>query len=195
MSAPQAPSLSVEESAALTRRVTRLSLTVAIVLSLAKVAAWIASGSVAILASLADSGLDMLAAGATFFAVRYAAEPPDREHRFGHGKAEAFAGLIQAGLVFASAALVGREAIDRMIHPQPVTHQALGLWVMAASTVLTLGLVTAQSRVLKKAQSIAVTSDRTHYLADLASNLVAFAGVAASLFIRSEEHTSELQSP
>lgn len=183
MSAPQAPSLSVEESAALTRRVTRLSLTVAIVLSLAKVAAWIASGSVAILASLADSGLDMLAAGATFFAVRYAAEPPDREHRFGHGKAEAFAGLIQAGLVFASAALVGREAIDRMIHPQPVTHQALGLWVMAASTVLTLGLVTAQSRVLKKAQSIAVTSDRTHYLADLASNLVAFAGVAASLFI------------
>ena len=54
------------------------------------------------LASLADSGLDLLAALGTFFAVRYAAAPPDAEHRFGHGKAEAFASLMQAGLVFAS---------------------------------------------------------------------------------------------
>ncbi len=183
MSAPQAPGLSVEESAALTRRITRLSLTVATVLSLAKVAAWLASGSVAMLASLADSGLDMLAAATTFFAVRYAAEPPDREHRYGHGKAEAFASLVQAGLVFASAALVGREAVDRLIHPLPVTNHALGLWVMAASTALTVFLVRAQSRVLKAAQSVAVASDRTHYMVDIASNLVAFAGIGASMLI------------
>jgi len=183
MSAPQAPALPVEESAAVTRRITRLSLTVAVVLSLAKLAAWVASGSVALLASLADSGLDMLAAAATYFAVRYAAEPPDREHRFGHGKAEAFASLIQAGLVFASAALVGREAIDRLIHPQPVTNHALGLWVMAASTALTLLLVAAQSRVLKSTQSVAVASDRMHYVVDIASNLVAFAGIGVSLLI------------
>ena len=183
MTSLQASALSIEESAALTRRITRLSLAVATVLSLAKVAAWIASGSVAVLASLADSGLDMLAAATTYFAVRYAAEPPDREHRYGHGKAEAFASLIQAGLVFASAALIGREAIDHLIHPQAVTHQGFGLWVMAASTVLTVMLVSAQSRVLKTAQSVAVTSDRMHYLVDIASNVVAFAGIGASLLI------------
>ena len=183
MSSAPAPSLSIEENAALTRRVTRLSLAVATVLSAAKIAAWLASGSVALLASLADSGLDMLAAATTFFAVRYAAEPPDREHRFGHGKAEAFASLIQAGLVFASAALVGREAVDHLLHPQPVTHQGFGLIVMAASTLLTLFLILAQSKVLKSARSVAVTSDRTHYVADLASNLVAFAGIGASVLV------------
>ncbi|QUD87325.1 cation diffusion facilitator family transporter [Phenylobacterium montanum] len=185
MSAPEPAGLTVEESAALTRRITRLSLAVATVLSLAKIAAWINSGSVAMLASLADSALDMLAAATTFFAVRYAAEPPDREHRYGHGKAEAFGSLIQAGLVFASAALVGREAVDRLMHPEAVSNQVLDLWVMGASTGLTLLLVTAQSRVLRQAQSVAVTSDRTHYLVDIAANLVAFAGIGASMAIAS----------
>ena len=88
-----------------------------------KAAAWLASGSVALLASLADSGLDLLAALATFFAVRYAAAPPDAEHRYGHGKAEAFASLMQAGLVFASAALIGQEAIAP---PDPPAARAPG---------------------------------------------------------------------
>ena len=77
--------MSVDETAALTRRVTRLSFATALVLSGAKLAAFIFSGSIAVLASLADSGLDILAAGATFLAVRYAAAPPDREHRYGVG--------------------------------------------------------------------------------------------------------------
>jgi cation diffusion facilitator family transporter len=136
---------------------------------------------VAILASLADSGLDLLAALGTFWAVRFAATPPDSEHRYGHGKAEAFASLIQAGLVFASAALVGREAVTHLIRPQPVTHEAWDLGVMVISTVLTLALVQAQTQVLKSAQSVAVTSDRTHYLADIAANIAAFIGIGLSL--------------
>ena len=105
-----APSLS--EAAALTRGITRLSVAVALVLTVTKAVVWHASGSVALLASLAGiPSLDVLAALTTYFAVRYAASPPDLEHRFGHGKAEAFASLTQAGLVFASAALVGEAAI------------------------------------------------------------------------------------
>lgn len=172
--------LSLQETAALTRRVTQLSVATALVLSAIKLAAWLASGSVALLASLADSGLDVVAALAAFFAVRYAVEPPDREHRFGHGKAEAFASLIQAGLVFASAALVGREAAARMLHPVPIDHQAWGMAVMAVSIVLTGALIWAQSRVLNSASSVAVSSDRTHYIADLASNLIAFAAIGIS---------------
>jgi len=81
--------LTTAQAAVLTRRVTSLSVAVAIVLVAAKSAAWLASGSVALLASLADSGLDLLASLITLYAVRYAVEPPDAEHRFGHGKAEA----------------------------------------------------------------------------------------------------------
>src|SRR5215208_7719197 len=113
--------MSIAESARLTRRATTMSLAVAAILIVLKGAAWLASGSVAMLASLADSSLDLLASLATFYAVRYAITPPDAEHRFGHGKAEAFASLLQAGLVFASAALIGREAIQRIGSSQPIT--------------------------------------------------------------------------
>ena len=150
--------LSVERTTALTRRVTRLSLAMALVLTGVKLAAWIASGSIALLASLADSGLDILAAAATFLAVRYAAAPPDREHRYGHGKAEAFASLLQAGLVFASAALVGQEAIRHLISPQPLRAEGWALAVMAASTLLTVLLVRAQGRVLAQARSASGSS-------------------------------------
>jgi cation diffusion facilitator family transporter len=169
--------LPVEATTALTRRVTGLSLAMALALSAVKLAAYVVSGSIAVLASLADSGLDVAAATATFLAVRYAAAPPDREHRYGHGKAEAFASLLQAGLVFASAALVGQEAVRHLISPHPIQAQGWALAVMAASTALTLLLVRAQSRVLAQAHSVAVASDRAHYVVDIASNVVALVGV------------------
>ncbi|HEX3920171.1 MAG TPA: cation diffusion facilitator family transporter [Caulobacteraceae bacterium] len=179
----QAYALSPAETAKLTRRVTSYSVATASVLALLKGGVWLASGSVSILASLADSGLDLIAALGTFFAVRYAVAPPDREHRYGHGKAEAFASLVQAGLVFASAALIGEEAIRRFAQPQPVRDSGWAIAAMAVSTVLTFALITAQGRVLKQVRSVAVTGDRAHYVADLASNVLALLAIAAaSLF-------------
>ncbi len=172
--------LTLAQATAVTRRVTQLSVTVALVLVAAKTAAWLASGSVALLASLADSGLDLLASLITLFAVRFAASPPDAEHRFGHGKAEAFASLMQGGLVFASAALVGREAIAGLMDPRPIHAGDWAMAVMALSIILTLALVAAQSRALKQAQSVAVHGDRAHYAADLASNIAAILGIAGA---------------
>ena len=172
-------SLGREEGAALTRRVTGLSVCTALVLVTLKAAVWWVSGSVALLASMADSGLDLVASGATFFAVRYAAAPPDAEHRFGHGKAEAFASLIQAGLVFASAALIGQEAVRHLIAPGRVDNEGWAIAVMLLSIVMTIGLLAAQSYLLRKTASVAISADRTHYAADLASNLIALAGIAA----------------
>ena len=170
------------DNAALTRWITTLSVGTALVLSVIKAAAWLAGGSVALLASLADSSLDLVASLITYFAVRYAAEPPDAEHRFGHGKAEAFASLVQAGLVFASAALVGREAIGRLLDPQPVQNETWGIVVMVISVVFTSLLITAQSRVLKQTNSVAVSGDRAHYASDLASNGAALVGLVVILF-------------
>ena len=183
MAAALPSTLSVAESSALTRRITQLSICIALVLTALKAVAWIASGSIAMLASLADSGLDVLAAAITFFAVRYAASPPDQEHRFGHGKAEAFASLTQAGLVFASAALVIQQAIVHLLAPHALAFEGWGLVVMAISIGLTGVLVYAQTRVLDRARSVAVEGDRMHYMADFASNLMSFGGIGASLVL------------
>ncbi|MBJ7410072.1 MAG: cation transporter [Phenylobacterium sp.] len=175
--------LTPAETAVLTRRVTMLSVATAAVLVVIKLAAWIASDSTAMLASMADSGLDLVASLATAFAVRYAVAPPDAEHRFGHGKAEAFASLLQAGLVFASAALIAREAVGDFLEPHPLRQEGWAVAVMAVSTLLTGALIAAQTRVLRKTASVAVSGDRAHYATDLASNLIALAGIAASAWL------------
>ncbi len=177
----------MEQSAVLTRRATSLSVLVAAILIVIKGFAWWQSGSVSMMASLADSSLDLVASLATFFAVRYATAPPDAEHRFGHGKAEAFASLLQGGLVFASAALIGQEAFNRLAHPEPIHQGGWAMVVMVASIVLTLALITAQSRVLKQTGSVAVSGDRAHYAADLASNAISLIGIAAAtLFVQAD---------
>ncbi|HZZ33642.1 MAG TPA: cation diffusion facilitator family transporter [Phenylobacterium sp.] len=172
--------LTAQETAALTRRVTLYSVATAAVLVAIKIAAWLASGSLALLASTADSGLDLLASLTTFYAVRFAVTPPDAEHRYGHGKAEGFASLLQAGLVFASAALIAQQAIVDLITPRPIQQGAWAVAVMAVSIVLTGLLLVAQGRVLKRTSSVAVSGDRAHYAADLASNVIALIGIAAT---------------
>jgi ferrous-iron efflux pump FieF len=171
--------LTAQQTAALTRRVTLYSVATAAILVAIKIAAWLVSGSLALLASTADSGLDLLASLTTFYAVRFAVTPPDAEHRYGHGKAEGFASLVQAGLVFASAALIGQQAIGDLIAPKPIQSSGWALAVMGVSIVMTGLLIAAQGRVLKQTSSVAVSGDRAHYAADLASNVIALIGIAA----------------
>lgn len=166
------------ETARLTARITWMSVGVGLSLMLLKAAVWRVGGSVSLLASAADSALDFIAALATFWAVRVAVLPADAEHRYGHGKAEAFASLLQAGLVFASAALIAREAIDHVFHPRPIAAEGGAIAVMLVSVLLTLALVRAQSWVIERTRSVAIKGDRAHYLADLASNAAAIVGIA-----------------
>jgi len=175
--------LSPAETAALTRRVTLLSVATAAVLVTLKTGVWLVSGSMALLASAADSGLDLVASLVTFFAVRYAVAPPDAEHRFGHGKAEAFASLVQAGLVFASAALIAREAVVDLLNPHPLRSEGWAVAVMVVSTALTGLLIMAQTRVLRQTSSVAVSGDRAHYASDLASDVIALICIAASAWL------------
>ena len=175
--------LAPAEAARITRRTAALSVSVAAILILLKAWAWIASGSVSILASLADSGLDLAASLFTLLAVSYAAAPPDDEHRFGHGKAEGFAALFQAALVGASATFIAIEAVDRFNHPRPVVEGALGIGVMAVSILLTLALIWFQTRAVRQTGSVATAGDRAHYAADLAANAAVIVGVATSGFL------------
>ncbi|MBW8880654.1 MAG: cation transporter [Asticcacaulis sp.] len=164
------------------RLASTLSVVTACVLVVLKSMTLVASGSLAVLASLADSSLDLIASLVTFFAVRYARTPPDKEHPFGHGKAEAFSALFQAGLVFASAALVMQACLADLAHPKPVAQSAWAIAVLLLSIVLTLGLVAAQTAAVRADGSVAIAADRMHYLSDLLTNLIAVAGVAAAAF-------------
>ncbi|MFN3669010.1 MAG: cation diffusion facilitator family transporter [Brevundimonas sp.] len=172
-----------EDAHAATRAVTRLSVAVAVVLIALKAFALGASGSVSILASLADSALDLVASLATFFAVRWAALPADEDHRFGHGKGEALAALVQAGLVFASAMFIGWEALQRIFDPRPVTSGYWGVLVILISIALTGWLVWRQGRAVQASGSLAVAADRAHYAGDLAANGVVLIGVISGTFL------------
>jgi ferrous-iron efflux pump FieF len=174
---------SVREAHRITAGAATLSVAVAILLVALKGGAWIFSGSVAMLASLADSTLDLAASLFTFFALRYAATPPDREHRFGHGKAEAFAALFQAGLVAVSGTLIAVEAVRRLASGQLVEHGGAAIGVMLLSMLLTGGLVLAQTRAVARTGSVAVKGDRAHYAADLAGNAAVIIGIAGSAFL------------
>jgi ferrous-iron efflux pump FieF len=168
----------------ITRRITRLSVGVAVALIALKAFALGASGSVSILASLTDSSLDLIASLATFYAVRWAAAPPDEEHRYGHGKGEAMAALVQAGLIFASAVFIGWEALQRIFDPRPVAAGGWAVAVMVLSIGLTAGLVWLQGKALKQTGSLAVAGDRSHYAADLAANVVVLIGVVSGAWLR-----------
>ncbi len=154
-----------------------LSVAVSGILTVAKTLVLYLSGSPSVLASLTDSALDLLASVATLFAVRYARTPPDKEHPFGHGKAEAFSALFQAALVFASAAIILQECVRNFAHPQPARASGLSLTVLVLSIVLTAVLVWFQNRALRAEASVAVHGDRMHYLTDFVTNIVAIVGV------------------
>ena len=177
-----APPISSAEHGRLTSRAAALSIGVAVLLIILKAWAWFASSSVAMLASLADSTLDLAASLITYYAVLYAAHPPDREHRFGHGKAEAFAGLMQGGLVAISAVLIAIEAIPRLFVATPVSHGFEGLAVMVVSIVLTAALVGVQTRTIARTESVATRADRLHYIGDLAASLAVMIGIGAGAY-------------
>jgi ferrous-iron efflux pump FieF len=163
----------------LMRIATVASMTVAVVLIGAKTAAWLITESVSMLSSLVDSSLDFIASLVTFLAVRQALTPADAEHRFGHGKAEALAGLAQAGFIAASGGGLLLTVGDRLLHPHQVQREAIGVAVSVFAIMLTLGLVMFQNYVVRRTGSIAIGADSVHYKTDLVSNIAV--GVAIFL--------------
>jgi len=162
------------------------SVATALTLIALKVWAYRESGSIAVLGSLADSLLDLVASLITLLAVRVALTPADHEHRFGHGKSEGVAGLIQALIITASALYVGAEAVARLIAPVPLEAPGAALGAIGASLVLTCALFALQRYVIAKTGSLAISADSVHYSADILTNIALLAGLAVSYWFSVE---------
>jgi len=162
------------------RRAARAAVAVAGLLILLKAVAYLITGSIAMMASLADSGLDLIGSTINLVAIGHALTPADHEHRFGHGKAEPLAGLAQGAFIAGSALFLVIESIQRIISPQPVAHGAVGLAVMAFSIVAVTLLVILQRIAVARTGSPAIGADSIHYLGDLATNLGVVVGIVLS---------------
>lgn len=161
------------------RRAAVASVAVSLFLVAIKIFAYFTSHSVAMLASLADSALDLFASSLNMLAIRSALTPADAEHRFGHGKAEPLAGLAQGAFIAASALFLVLQAVQRIITPEPLDNSIPALVVMCISIFITILLVLYQRHVVARTGSLAVESDTAHYASDLATNL----GVIAALVL------------
>jgi len=146
-------------------------------------AAW-TTGSVAMLASLSDSVLDLIASLVTLAGVRIAAQPADANHRFGHGKAEALAALFQVVLISASASFIAVRAIERLASGEVAADPEAGIVVSVIAIGVTLLLTAYQARAIAASGSIAIRTDRLHYQSDLLLN----SGVIAALVLESVLH-------
>ncbi len=171
------------ERARLTRSAAYASIAVALLLVGTKLWAVWASGSTAMLGSLADTTLDLVASLATLTGVIIAAQPADEEHRFGHGKAEALAAMFQVVLIAISAFGLAYRAISQWIAGGRVAAAEEGIAVSVLALVATLGLLAWQRRVIARTGSVAISTDHLHYQSDLALNLAVIAALVLDRYL------------
>ena len=146
------------------------SVTLALILLIAKAWAAYATDSTAMLGSLADTALDVIASLTTIVGVRIAAIPADSDHRFGHGKAEALVALAQVVLITVSAIGIGWRAIDRLMSGAQTDAMGAGIAVSLLAIAFTFVLLWYQRRVIARTGSVAIKTDNVHYKSDLMLN-------------------------
>ena len=180
--------ISPGERSKLTARAAMASIVMAVTLIALKSWAAVETDSTAMLGSLADSGLDLVASLVVLLAVRIAAQPADTDHRFGHGKAEALASLVQVILITISAIFIAVRAVRRLLAGAQTADAELGIGVSLLAMVLTVVLISYQRHVVRRTGSLAIGTDRLHYSSDLLLNgsvilalaLDQFAGLAGA---------------
>lgn len=134
--------------------------------------AWAAlqTSSMAMLGSLADSALDLVASLIVLVGVRVAALPADRDHRFGHGKAEALATVVQLILISVSALFIGFRSIERLLAGARTSDAELGIGVSLTAIAFTIALLAYQRHVIRRTGSVSISTDQMHYASDLMLN-------------------------
>ncbi|MCB0800128.1 MAG: cation transporter [Bacteroidales bacterium] len=158
-------------------RTARLSVLSNSLLIIMKIMVGIFTGSVSIISEAIHSAIDLVAAVIAFFAVKISGTPADDRHPFGHGKVENVSGVIEALLIFAAAAWIVYEAMDRFIHPGETEALGLGVLVMVISAVVNIFVSRRLYKVARLTDSVALEADALH----LKTDVITSAGVALGL--------------
>ena len=164
------------------KRAAILAILTALLLIIVKGFAWWQTGSVSILASITDSMLDLFASFINMLILRFALMPADRNHSFGHGKAESLAMLAQSAFISGSAVFLLLQSIHRLNAPQVLTNTHIGIGVTLFSIAITLLLVWYQRRVIAQTDSPAIKADRLHYQTDLLMNITILISLSLTLW-------------
>ena len=169
----------IHENNQLMKQASYASVIVAAALIILRGITFLLTGAVSILSSLLDSVQDMLTSIVNMIAVKHATEPADRKHRFGHGKAQALGGLVQAFIIALAAIGLLIESCRRFLNPMPISHITMGVVITLFAILMTLILVRFQTVVVQKTQSLSIKADRAHYAGDVFMNI----GVLISIFV------------
>jgi len=173
----------MSEHGRLAARAATASVSVAcLLMALKGYAAW-ATGSMAMLGSLADTVLDLIASLVTLIGVRVAALPADHDHRFGHGKAEAIVALFQGIVIAGSSVAILVEAVSRLTHSKPAEAAELGIGASLVAMAVTACLLAYQRHVIRVTNSLAIRTDYVHYQSDLLLNLAVIVALGIQYFL------------
>ncbi len=172
------------ERARLSQRAALAGVALALVLLVAKIWAAVTTDSTAMLGSLADTALDLVASLVILAGIRIAALPADHDHRFGHGKAEALVALGQVVLIAASALVIGWRAIDRLVNGAPTANAEFGIGVSLFAMLATLLLLTYQRRVIARTGSLAIRTNALQYRSDLGLNAAVIAALVLDYYLQ-----------
>lgn len=169
---------------ALMRKATFASIFTAITLIVLKFMTFVLTGSMAMLSTLLDSIQDSMTSFINFIAVKHATEPADKEHRFGHGKAQALGGAAQGIIIAIASFLLICESISRLFEPKFITDIGLGIAITGIAIVATFFLVRFQKYVIKKTNSLSIKADMLHYEGDILMNVGVIVSMVLSYYLK-----------
>lgn len=142
-----------------------------------KLGAYLLTGSVALLSDAAESVVNVVAANITLISLLVAVRPPDEGHQYGHAKAEYVSSATEAGLIAIAGAVVIVTAVNRLLHPQPLTRIPLGLVLLVVATGTNLAVALYLLRISRARNSVALEASAKHLLADVITSAGVFVGV------------------
>lgn len=160
-------------------RMVNLSIAAACATIVLKLAAWLLTGSVGLLSDAAESVVNLVAALVAFVVVRWAAQPPDEEHAYGHEKADYLSAGVEGGLILIAAVTITASAVDRLIDPQAIESVGLGLAVSLAATAINFSIARLLIVAGREENSATVLADGKHLMTDVWTSIGVVVAVGA----------------
>lgn len=155
-----------------------LSIAAALVTIALKTSAWLLTGSVGLLSDAAESVVNLVAAIVALIALRVAAKPADKNHHFGHSKAEYFSAAVEGVMIFVAAAVILVVAIQRLLNPQPLEQVGIGLIISVVAGAVNGAVALVLIRAGRKHNSITLRADGNHLMTDVVTSVGVVIGVA-----------------